>query len=555
LAQGPAHSRKALVTETHCEITSVVTHGLQMASLSTRFLLIFGGVGALALDDAPVCTDANTTGCTSPKKGRQLLQTRGEHRFSGLTSPTEASDEACIDVKPSWMTSDCPRDDTLCAKCTSPGWIKNKICAASCYAAGCGYVGDDCGDTFCLDVSPQETAWDDCYDITPTNCKDFCYKEDWINNQYCKLSCWESGCGYDGLDCKLPPPSPPRGDYSLFVQESPKTKLQYASYGKKPWQSGALYVPECTPPSGGWPGVLHIPGRANTGNRIGDFHCLMLSGRGFACHSLDIGDRDNDIKTAVNWMTGAGAKTYNLNPDRISLMGYSAGATAVLSYGLYQSPKFQDKVYSIVSVGGTSAGHVGSDTKTAPPILVLHCADDGIKPFPFVVVPFLQERNKIETDKTSGLLWRVGKHQPFLHTDFYHEIAKFLADAAAYESPTTSWFHDFDYPGQWKSQTHEGDGASLSCFQNNDGIVPIAKGNLWGYQDLKAHESCKSWCMQIAGCVHTIILEARTDDRQQNNCFLYDQVCNTPMADQKGTSSTLLNPYTGPYVPDYCSDK
>merc|ERR1712187_1073485 len=90
---------------------------------------------------------------------------------------------------------------------------------------------------------------------------------------------------------------------------------------------------------------------------------------------------------------------------------------------------------------------VGSDTKTAPPILALHCVDDDIKAFPFVVIPFIEQRNKIETDATSGLLWKTGKHQPFQHTDFYHEVAKFLADAAAYESPTTTWFHDVDYPG------------------------------------------------------------------------------------------------------------
>lgn len=114
-----------------------------------------------------------------------------------------------------------------------------------------------------------------------------------------------------------------------------------------------------------------------------------------------IHDAQYDAQAAVRWFR-ANAATYHIDPNRIAIGGYSAGAIASLYVG-YNSgdpgdsgnPGYPSTVLSIVDVCGaledTSLMDAGE-----PPVLIVHGTSD-------VVVPYLYTTNIVARAQVVGI--------------------------------------------------------------------------------------------------------------------------------------------------------
>jgi len=140
--------------------------------------------------------------------------------------PTSNSCEACDDSEPEWMVNNgqnCETSNAINTNCNkNQNWIKNKFCRHSCYYAGNGYEGDTCcnkklnEDTTMVPSLVTSRSCIFCDDIKTTymietgkNCASFpntikkkCNKHSkWIEEKFCRLTCYMAGNGYEEDVC------------------------------------------------------------------------------------------------------------------------------------------------------------------------------------------------------------------------------------------------------------------------------------------------------------------------------------------------------------------
>jgi len=151
----------------------------------------------------------------------------------------------CTDVGTGWMVNhgeDCPSSELIASKCNqNANWVQNKYCRQSCFNAGFGYPGDMCCQTASPSVVPSASPsatpsltpsslpsaspstepsqtpegcviCDDVGTGWMVNHKEECPSSDlienkcnknanWVQNKYCRLTCYNSGYGYTGDEC------------------------------------------------------------------------------------------------------------------------------------------------------------------------------------------------------------------------------------------------------------------------------------------------------------------------------------------------------------------
>lgn len=149
------------------------------------------------------------------------------------------------------------------------------------------------------------------------------------------------------------------------------------------------------------PAILFVHGGGfYTGNKDGGFEVILgkaFAQKGYVCLSIDyrlrneqISDWEGTLSDAVNDTYAALAWTidhsgdYGIDPARIALSGYSAGATTVT--GLCYNEEIDlpgdatKTVFAIVNMSGGDFG-LGSVSPDAPPCLITHGSEDGTIPF------------------------------------------------------------------------------------------------------------------------------------------------------------------------------
>lgn len=99
-------------------------------------------------------------------------------------------------------------------------------------------------------------------------------------------------------------------------------------------------------------------------------------------------DGKHDAQAAVRWFR-ANAATYDIDPDRVSIAGYSAGAVTALFVGYLSedvgdsgNPGYPSEVSAIVDVSGTMGGFAdGVIEPGEPPVLIVHGTADTTVPY------------------------------------------------------------------------------------------------------------------------------------------------------------------------------
>ncbi|HEU5115353.1 MAG TPA: alpha/beta hydrolase, partial [Isosphaeraceae bacterium] len=247
-----------------------------------------------------------------------------------------------------------------------------------------------------------------------------------------------------------------------------------------------LYRPAADPPAGGWPVVVAIHGGGWSGGSFRGYgrSVARLSRHGLAVASIGYHLSNNgkpawprnrnDVRESVRWLRKH-AEDYGLNPDRIAVLGASAGGhlaallgtdpgaevdgqsaqvSAVVDfYGPADLAELADVPNAQAALRGLLGGppatrpklfkaaspveHVSADD---PPMLLIHGTNDP-------TVPLEQSRKLAQTLKDAGVPHRLIEVEGAAHgfglktpeRDFLPEILEFLTacwdDTQRYRSP------------------------------------------------------------------------------------------------------------------------
>lgn len=105
----------------------------------------------------------------------------------------------------------------------SPHWVNQKYCRRSCFVNGAGYDGDVCcvAETPCTECTDERNSYMEREGLTcdefPYAYEKLCkYNEYWASQQFCRRSCFVNGAGYQGDVCCTPPPPPPPSPPSTY---------------------------------------------------------------------------------------------------------------------------------------------------------------------------------------------------------------------------------------------------------------------------------------------------------------------------------------------------
>jgi endo-1,4-beta-xylanase len=187
---------------------------------------------------------------------------------AGTCVPTQCSDEPTADMKsnPVWSiggTGQCSDmnehfKETRCNK--HSWWIEKKICQQTCFDLGLGYAGDTCccpcSDKPSDEMMKDANAWSKggsgkCSDMKDWHKTNFCNKkQDWIDNEACMATCFESGSGYASTRpnkvtqacCRVSAPAPPPAASQTSVDGvilNPSETLRQAAASKREFYMGA----------------------------------------------------------------------------------------------------------------------------------------------------------------------------------------------------------------------------------------------------------------------------------------------------------------------------
>jgi len=319
---------------------------------------------------------------------------------------------------------------------------------------------------------------------------------------------------------------------------------------------GFFAKPDCKAPANGWPGLVIVSGRGGAHERY-NLWPEMLAGRGIAGVDFDMCPANAAPKAqwpkiikVISWMK----EKSDVNPDDITLMGYSAGGNAVNEF-IFQPEMLESKVKNIISLAGLRGPSMdlfdefGLDTikdDKFPNYLALQAMDDSMMGFgsPEKFVAKLKDEGKTAHEA----YWYWGDHQPSMQTDFYYLMQKFIKDPKGFEGPRayTSGGKD-KYPKYTVRNMHyggdvteyddvdpqkDGDGNPLSCLVNGDATDPTLKDmtiNLWGGPT--GVKTCAGMCTQNLDCKYFEMLAVPKLDKvsgEKVNCVGYTKPCENP---------------------------
>lgn len=148
------------------------------------------------------------------------------------------------------------------------------------------------------------------------------------------------------------------------------------------------------------PAIIFVHGGGFTeGNKDGGMETTLgeaFARKGYVCACIDyrlrnetsdwtgtLGDAVTDAHAALQWLIDH-SDDYGIDPDRITLSGYSAGGITVtgLAYndGIGLSETAEGSIFAVINMAGGSYG-LGDIGPGAPPCLIIHGSKDDTVPF------------------------------------------------------------------------------------------------------------------------------------------------------------------------------
>jgi hypothetical protein len=386
----------------------------------------------------------------------------------------------------------------------------------------------------------------------------------------------------------------PEGMYEKWVQERPGDVVTGpafltlgccdTTYYKKNNEDAYVVGPMCSPPEAGFPGLIIAPGKGG-GKERQIVWTQMFASRGIvamaveACGVGKIYEFQFSswlIRTGMAWMRNStweyapffGGAKYGVNPDDVSVMGYSAGcefinhvypSTEFYTDKLLRVSDLKAKKFVCVSgnrgkyVNGIDFSHIDS---TYPEYLAIQADDDNLMEGSGAAITMV---NKLKARGVRAFMVQLatGGHQPFKPGVFY-EIFQFIL-SKSYEGPSETLWNDGDLPGTWEE--FSGDKADKACYQNSDAeeIQPIRKLSIDSFGGDNGRKVCQYLCLDTEGCVGFDLLNPRVKNTREGNlnCILHHTKCEQPKRKSSSHSQWLTAEYlesvkNRQYVNSYC---
>jgi len=345
--------------------------------------------------------------------------------------------------------------------------------------------------------------------------------------------------------------------------------------------NAVLVVPKCAPPAEGWPGLVIVPGKSGAKER----HTIwseMLAGRGIATMNIDMcpsnkADMGPDVMRAVNWMKaqapGGEADAFMINPNDITVMGYSAGGKYICNFVFTDMAHEVKNIISVAGINKAAYGYLPDDksifeNENFPNFLAIQALDDSMMTGNYIE-DFVDGFTGSAASKAHAAIYFWGGHQPNMQTDFFYLIDSFIKDPAgfqqprAYDSDWTTWkskntHYGSNYVKYEDKSTKDDDGKALSCWDNedeHDDFLRALDANFWsGNSGLW---SCRGLCSQIYDCGYLELFDAKvkTAEGDQINCILYKKKCSSPTYSYDGEIDMLAAAeiYTGDHTLSTCN--
>jgi acetyl esterase/lipase len=129
-------------------------------------------------------------------------------------------------------------------------------------------------------------------------------------------------------------------------------------------------------------------------------------------------DAKHDAQAAVRWFR-ANAATYDIDPDRISIAGYSAGSATALftAYtpddpGDSGNPGYPSDVSAVIDISG-GMGNLADDVMDTgePPVLIIHGTNDATS-------PYTNAQNIVAAAEAAGIPYELHTLQGANHSKF-----------------------------------------------------------------------------------------------------------------------------------------
>lgn len=224
-----------------------------------------------------------------------------------------------------------------------------------------------------------------------------------------------------------------------------------------------------------------------------------------------------------------------VNPEDISLVGYSAGAEFVnglitcsevycINKALTGSRAFK----SLISIAGIKDTHRTANLdhldQSSPKYLAVQAKNDHLMPFA-AVEPFVNNLKEKGVD-AHFIQYEGGGHQPFKPSMLYL-ISKFILAPNDYTDPTFPLPNDGEITATW--ETFPDEQKAFACIDNSDGITPLEHMKFDTFNNVAGRYVCRNMCLDTKTCVGFDLLSSREHSAEGGlNCVLYDQKCTTP---------------------------
>lgn len=302
--------------------------------------------------------------------------------------------------------------------------------------------------------------------------------------------------------------------------------------------------PDCSVPEGGFPAMVVMPGRSNKKIRH-KFWIIMFASQGVVGMSLDVVKPGSPIKDARKFLLET--EKYSVDPNRLNIIGYSAGARAVASNALNGIGYSNYASWTVVS--GIDSNKLEALQPNTNPTLFIQAENDGM----FgawdtwdAIKGWVADQIATDGGTTKFMPYREGGHQPSQQNNFFSEVLKFITNPVEYDSPKDDGFFSFgSYSHSPVTEVHAGKG----CYGNEEGIEPMLSINMWSGGAGTAN--CLAACKQVKGCkAFDFYPYKKLPDKM--NCVLYSQSCSTPGPYGSGSHWTFAS-YDGPFKSAYCN--
>merc|ERR1719356_2137781 len=277
------------------------------------------------------------------------------------------------------------------------------------------------------------------------------------------------------------------------------------------------------------------------------------------------------IKLALSWMGSTtwsniptfGGLQLDVNPNDISLMGYSGGAETVnaILYSTNQVAQSlthgDDKITNFISIAGVKGAHannqgMGHLDSSWPNYLAIQADDDYLMNGAASAEKFVNRLRDQYNLNAFFLHYQKGGHQPFKPSMFY-EIALFITDPSTYQQTPFPLFNDGEISAVWEELPKNSNGKYLACYGGGE-VEPLLQMEADNWNAETGQKVCKYYCSSIEGCAGFDLLDWRAgnSDIGNRNCMLYGAKCSNPKRESSQKSEFLTHPYTGMASPTYC---